>query len=136
MTLTLTIGIDHIGLTARHLEATRDFFVECLGWKVVGEKPDYPAVFVSDGSALLTLWQAKEEPPTAFDRRKNVGLHHIALRAANEAAFNEILERVSTWPGVIVEFPPELLGTGPKRHMMIHEPGGIRVEFDFDPRVQ
>ncbi|MDR5762429.1 VOC family protein [Caballeronia sp. LZ035] len=135
-TQTLTIGLDHIGLTARHLEATRDFFVKCLGWNVVGEKPDYPAVFVSDGSLLVTLWQAKEEPPADFDRRKNVGLHHIALRAANETAFNEILERVSTWPGVIVEFPPELLGAGPKRHMMIYEPGGIRVEFDFDPRIQ
>ncbi|MDR5783515.1 VOC family protein [Caballeronia sp. LZ065] len=134
--MTLTMGIDHIGLTARHLETTRDFFVECLGWTVAGEKPDYPAVFVSDGSLLVTLWQAKEETPVAFDRRKNVGLHHIALRAANESAFNEILERVSAWPGVVVEFPPEMLGAGPKRHMMIYEPGGIRVEFDFDPRTQ
>jgi catechol 2,3-dioxygenase-like lactoylglutathione lyase family enzyme len=133
--MTLTIGIDHVGLTARNLDATRDFFVQCLGWKIVGEKPDYPAVFVSDGSLLVTLWQAKEDPPAGFDRRKNIGLHHIALRAANEAAFGEILERVSTWPGVTMEFPPELLGAGPKRHMMIYEPGGIRIEFDFDPRI-
>jgi catechol 2,3-dioxygenase-like lactoylglutathione lyase family enzyme len=135
-TMPLTAGIDHVGLTVRHLEATRDFFVECLGWQTVGEKPDYPAVFVSDGNLLVTLWQVKEESaPVAFDRRKNIGLHHLALRAANEAAFGEILERVSAWPGVTVEFPPELLGSGPKRHMMIYEPGGIRIEFDFDPRI-
>ncbi|BAN25430.1 glyoxalase/bleomycin resistance protein/dioxygenase [Caballeronia insecticola] len=93
-------------------------------------------MFVSDGSLLVTLWQQKEvSAPVGFDRRKNVGLHHLALRAANENAFNEILERVSAWPGVTVEFGPELLGSGPKRHMMIYEPGGIRIEFDFDPRV-
>ncbi|SAL60889.1 Glyoxalase/Bleomycin resistance protein/Dioxygenase superfamily protein [Caballeronia peredens] len=134
--MTLTSGIDHVGLTVPQLDTTRDFFVQCLGWKVVGEKPDYPAVFVSDGTLLVTLWQVKEvSAPVEFDRRKNIGLHHLALRATNEAAFNEILERVSAWPGVTLEFRPELLGNGPKRHMMLFEPGGIRIEFDFDPRV-
>jgi hypothetical protein len=85
---------------------------------------------------LVTLWQVKDEAaPIAFDRRKNIGLHHLALRAADEAALATILERVSAWPGVTVEFAPEQLGAGPKRHMMIYEPGGIRIEFDFDPRV-
>ncbi|MFM0325975.1 VOC family protein [Caballeronia glebae] len=132
----LTSGIDHVGLTVRNLDATRDFFVQCLGWQIVGERSEYPAVFVSDGKLLVTLWQVKDESaPIAFDRRKNIGLHHLALRAADEAALATILERVSTWPGVTVEFVPELLGTGPKRHMMIYEPGGIRIEFDFDPRI-
>jgi hypothetical protein len=35
---------------------------------------------------------------------------------------------------VSVEFPPELLGNGPVVHCMINEPGGIRIEFDCDPR--
>ncbi|SAL04987.1 Glyoxalase/Bleomycin resistance protein/Dioxygenase superfamily protein [Caballeronia calidae] len=132
----LTSGIDHVGLTVRELDATRDFFVQGLGWQIVGERPEYPAVFVSDGKLLVTLWQVKEElTPVAFDRRKNVGLHHLALRATDEAALATILERVSAWPGVTVEFAPEQLGAGPKRHMMIYEPGGIRIEFDFDPRV-
>jgi catechol 2,3-dioxygenase-like lactoylglutathione lyase family enzyme len=33
------IGFDHIGLAVKNLESTRRFFCECLGWKVVGEKP-------------------------------------------------------------------------------------------------
>ena len=132
----LTSGIDHVGLTVHNLEATREFFVECLGWRIVGERPDYPAVFVSDGKLMVTLWQVQDlEAPVAFDRRKNIGLHHLALRATDENALATILERVSAWPGVTVEFAPELLGAGPKRHMMIYEPGGIRIEFDFDPRV-
>lgn len=133
-THSLTVGIDHIGLTVSDLEATRDFFVRCLGWREVGGRPEYPAVFISDGTAVLTLWQLKDtEHKVEFDRKRNVGLHHLALRAADEASFAEIFERVSKWPGVAIEFPPELLGKGPKRHTMIYEPGGIRIEFDLAP---
>ena len=135
-TESLTLGIDHVGLTVPDLEVTRDFFVNCLGWKQVGGKPEYPAAFVSDGHVLLTLWQVKNEAGKVdFDRKSNVGLHHLAIRAASEEAFATIFERVSAWPGVKVEFAPELLGSGPKRHAMVYEPGGIRLEFDLDPRA-
>ncbi|MGO4579701.1 VOC family protein [Cupriavidus sp. 2TAF22] len=132
----MTVGIDHIGLSVPDLARTRDFFIQCLGWKQVGEKPDYPAAFVSDGKVLVTLWQVADVASfTGFDRKTNVGLHHLALRVATEEKFNEVFERVSKWPGVVVEFSPEQLGAGPKRHTMLCEPGGIRIEFDFDPRV-
>jgi catechol 2,3-dioxygenase-like lactoylglutathione lyase family enzyme len=133
----LTLGIDHIGLTVRDLNVTRDFFIHCLGWNQVGEKPDYPAAFVSDGQVVLTLWEVKNQSGRMeFDRKTNVGLHHLALRVGSEEALNEIFTRVSAWPGVKVEFPPEALGAGPKRHTMIYEPGGIRLEFDFDSRLK
>lgn len=133
----LTVGIDHVGLTVRDLGVTRDFFVNCLGWTQVGERPSYPAAFVSDGHVMLTLWEVTDQPNrTEFDRKTNVGLHHIALRVVSESALNEIFARVAGWPGVTVEFAPENLGPGPKRHTMVYEPGGIRLEFDFDPRSE
>jgi catechol 2,3-dioxygenase-like lactoylglutathione lyase family enzyme len=132
----LTHGIDHIGLTVRNLNVTRDFFIQCLGWTLVGERPTYPAAFVSDGHIMLTLWQVtNQDKLVAFDRKTNVGLHHLALRVGSEEALNEIFARVSGWPGVVVDFAPENLGEGPKRHAMVYEPGGIRLEFDFDPRI-
>jgi catechol 2,3-dioxygenase-like lactoylglutathione lyase family enzyme len=131
-TQTLTAGIDHVGLTAKDLVATSAFFIDCLGWKKVGERPEYPAIFVSDGHVLVTLWQRTDaDKGVDFDRKANIGLHHLALRAASEAAFATLFERVSNWPGARVEFGPELLGKGPKRHMMVYEPGGIRIEFDL-----
>jgi catechol 2,3-dioxygenase-like lactoylglutathione lyase family enzyme len=131
----LTLGIDHVGLTVRDLNTTRDFFVQCLGWKQVGERPAYPAAFVSDGHVMLTLWQATNPAGhVEFDRKTNIGLHHLALRVGSEAALAEVFSRVSSWPGVKVEFAPENLGPGPKRHTMVYEPGGIRLEFDFAPR--
>jgi catechol 2,3-dioxygenase-like lactoylglutathione lyase family enzyme len=137
MTITsLTRGIDHVGLTVRDLNQTLDFFVNCLGWNKVGEKADYPAAFVSDGHLLVTLWQLKNEHDAVpFDRRANVGLHHLALRVESEAALDEMAERIAKWPGAKIEFAPELLGQGPKKHMMVYEPGGIRLEFDSAPNA-
>ena len=133
----LTLGIDHIGLTVRNLNDTRDFFIQCLGWTLVGERPTYPAAFVSDGHVMLTLWQVTNpDGHVEFDRKTNVGLHHLALRVGSEEALNESFARASGWPGVVAEFAPENLGEGPKRHTMVYEPGGIRLEFDFDPRIQ
>jgi len=74
-----TLGIDHLGLTVRELDQTVAFFTQCLGWKEVGGKPDYPSKFISDGTSVLTLWR-------------------------------------------------------PKVHFFIAEPGGLRLEFAYDPR--
>lgn len=132
---TLTTGFDHVGLAVRDLEAARSFFVDCLGWKVVGGRPEYPSVYVADGAALVTLWRV-EDPATAvaFNRRTNVGLHHLALRVPSREALESAHERVAAWPGVVIEFAPQLSGAGPRMHMMFQEPGGNRVELAWDPR--
>ena len=78
-----TCGFDHVGLSVRDLATSRKFFCDCLGWHVVGERPDYPAVFLSDGHCVLTLWEvAPPDMAIAFDRCANVGLHHLALAVA------------------------------------------------------
>lgn len=132
----LTLGIDHIGLTVRDLNLTRDFFVSCLGWIKIEERPDYPAAFVSDGHVMLMLWEVQNQSGRVeFDRKTNVGPHHFALRVGSEAALVDVFSKVSKRPGVEVQFAPETLGAGPKGHTMIFEPGGIRLDFDFDSRV-
>ena len=132
-----TCGVDHVGLSVRDLVSTRKFFCDCLGWRIVGERPDYPAVFVSDGYAIVTLWQV-ESPGKAipFDRRANVGLHHLALAVADQTDLDDLYKRVSNWPGVVVEFGPERPGAGPKIHFIVREPSGVRIEFAFDPRLE
>lgn len=128
--LSLTQGIHHLGLTVPDLERTRRFFTQVLGFEVVGEVADYPAVFVSDGSVMLTLWQA-EDPASAtpFDRKRVIGLHHFALRVADAAALESLHKRLIETEDVAIEFAPEKLGAGPTRHMMCAIPGGIRLEI-------
>lgn len=95
-----TVGIDHLGLSVLDLDATRRFFCECLGWTVVGERPDYPAIFVSDGQVMLTLWRVEDpEHATRFDRRANVGLHHLALAVADRAGLDALYQRSGSRPG-------------------------------------
>ena len=95
MTTSLTQGAHHIGLTVPNLADAVAFFTETLGFAQVGEKPLYPAIFVSDGSTMITLWQAAD-PATAvsFDRKNVIGLHHIAFKVDNAAALDTVYEKV------------------------------------------
>ena len=65
-----THGVHHVGLTVPNVDLTTAFFVEVLGYHLLGERPDYPAAFVSDDTTMITLWQATD-PETAigFDRK-------------------------------------------------------------------
>jgi lactoylglutathione lyase len=125
-----TRGINHLGLSVLDLEKTTRFFTEALRWSEIGRDNSYPRTVVSDGHARLTLWQVDHklaiEP---FDRRKNVGLHHLALEVESDLRLSELARSMGSWPEVKIEFMPELVGKGPRKHMMLLEPGGIRVEL-------
>ena len=129
-TTALTQGAHHIGLTVPDLSQTRSFFIDSLGFTQVGEVADYPAVFLSDGTTMITLWQA-EDPETAipFDRKNVIGLHHFALKVENLDALDALYGTLRKTVGVEIEFAPESLGGGPAKHMMISIPGGIRMEL-------
>lgn len=127
----LTHGVHHIGLTVPDLEQARAFFCGVLGFDEVGGVPAYPAIFVSDGTILLTLWRAAD-PLTAraFDRRANIGLHHLSLAVTDDAALESVWEKVSAHPKVLVDAPPGPIRPGSAtRHFLVFIPGGIRIEF-------
>jgi catechol 2,3-dioxygenase-like lactoylglutathione lyase family enzyme len=124
----ITKGTHHIGLTVSKLEESADFFTSLLGWQEVRRNEEYPAIYVSDGSIMVSLWATKEEPSVQFDKNKNVGLHHVAFHVEHEDDLNEIHTRLKN-NGIEIEFAPEQVGQGPAKHMMCFEPSGIRVEF-------
>lgn len=125
----LTQGIHHVGLTTQNVEETAQFFTDLLGFSVVNTNPDYPAIFISDGTNMITLWQVQDkENFVPFDRRIHVGLHHIAFKVANSSILETIHETL-TKNNIEIEFAPEPVGEGPSQHMMFTEPGGIRIEL-------
>ncbi|MBI3773292.1 MAG: VOC family protein [Gammaproteobacteria bacterium] len=128
MSKPITKGTHHIGLTVSKLEESADFFISLLGWKEVKRNEEYPAIYLSNGSIMLTLWAIKEEPSIQFNRHKNIGLHHVAFNVENEDDLNSIHKRLIE-NGARIEFAPERLGQGPAKHMMCYEPSGIRMEF-------
>ena len=125
-----TNGINHTGLAVRDLDATARFFTEVLGWSESGRDESYPRSSVSDGVSRLTLWQVSDDrAPAAFDRRHNIGLHHLAIEVPTEAALDAFAAKIAAYPGAEIEFLPEPVGAGPRKHMMFTEPGGIRLEL-------
>lgn len=125
-----TCGINHLGLAVLSLEKTRAFFVDHLGWEESGRDDSYPRTAVSDGKLRLTLWEVDHcLEVAAFHRRRNVGLHHLALEVESEAKLLSLFEKLKTDLGVTIEFAPEPVGAGPRVHMMCREPGGLRIEF-------
>ncbi|MBT8083679.1 MAG: VOC family protein [Desulfobacterales bacterium] len=125
-----TKGINHLGLSVKDLDQTVTFFVRCLGWEESGRDESYPRAAVSDGCVRLTLWEVDHSLLVEeFSFRKNIGLHHFALEVSSEEELNEIAEKVKAYPDVKIEFMPELVGSGPRKHMIFNEPGGIRIEF-------
>jgi catechol 2,3-dioxygenase-like lactoylglutathione lyase family enzyme len=130
MNTPITSGIHHIGLTVSRLEESAQFFTSLLGWREVRRNDEYPAIYVSDGKTMVTLWAVKEQAFVEFDRKKNVGLHHVAFQVGSESDLNTIHDRLLS-RGTKIEFAPEQLGQGPAKHMMCYEPSGIRVEFTW-----
>jgi catechol 2,3-dioxygenase-like lactoylglutathione lyase family enzyme len=87
-----------VGLTVSSLAMSLDFFVRALGFEEVGGKPDYPAAYISDGIAILTLWQTSDpDSYDTFDRHRNVGLHHLALAIASSDELDALFECIRDW---------------------------------------
>jgi catechol 2,3-dioxygenase-like lactoylglutathione lyase family enzyme len=126
-------GIHHIGLAVSNLTGSCSFFCDLLGWSQVRKVEEYPAIFVSNGNIMFTLWQTDKDP-ISFDRKKNVGLHHVALQVDSEDELMKLHQTLEASDSVHIEFSPELLRDGPALHMMCIEPSGIRVEFIWLPQ--
>jgi len=133
-TAVMTQGLSHLGLTVSKLDQTTKFFTDTLGWRIAGEKPAYPAKLVTDGQMFVTLWQVSDiDSVVNFDRKNNVGLHHLALAVSSKENLNILHERFKNVDDLVIEFAPELNGQGPTIHMMIREPSGNRIEFTYKP---
>jgi lactoylglutathione lyase len=127
-------GVDHVGLTVTDLAASEAFFTKELGFEVFRRDDAYPAVFLRNGAAIVTLWRATDPAKAVpFDRKQHVGLHHLAFSVESFAALDALHERLKKAPGVRIEFGPELQYGGPAKHMMLYEPSGSRIELIHRP---
>lgn len=125
-----TQGINHLGLAVKDLDEMVSFFVDCLGWSESGRDESYPRSSVSDGQCRLTLWQLDHQlSVNDFHRRQNVGLHHVAFEVPSEVVLDSLAQKISVYPNTSIEFMPEFVGNGPRKHMMFQAPGGIRMEL-------
>lgn len=128
--MSVTSGVQHIGLSVSNLEESVEFFIKVLGWEEIKRREDYPAIFVKDDALTITLWKTQTEEPVKFDRKLNIGLHHLALRVKSKEALFQLVDVLKA-NKIEIEFEPTLIREGPSMHMMCYEPSGIRIEFYY-----
>jgi Lactoylglutathione lyase and related lyases len=128
--MSVTHGAQHIGLAVSKLEESAEFFTKILGWEEVKRREDYPAIFVRDSALTITLWKTQTDEPVKFDRKTNIGLHHLALRVENKEELFRLLDVLKA-NQIEIEFEPIFIREGPSMHMMCYEPSGIRIEFYY-----
>ena len=126
--MALTTGLNHLGLAVKYLDQTTAFFTGVLEWQLTARDDSYPRTTVTDGQLRLTLWQT-DAGARDFDRRAQIGLHHLAISVSDEATLMSLADRLSSTSGVEIEFMPEFMGSGPRKHMIFREPGGLRLEL-------
>ncbi len=126
--MAMTEGLNHLGLAVKDLNQTTAFFVDVLGWDETARDETYPRTTITDGNLRLTLWQT-DKGARDFDRHTQIGLHHLAMTVADKATLLTLGDRLQATAGVEVEFMPELMGSGPRMHMIFREPGGLRLEL-------
>jgi lactoylglutathione lyase len=129
----LTMGVSHVGLAVSDLQASLKFF-EAIGFEKAGGDEAYPSIFLSDGSSLITIWQT-DEGANAFDRRKNVGLHHLAIRVPSAEALDKVYDIASKVPGARVDgegaCKPQPMDGFHITHAIVYDPSGVRIEFAY-----
>ena len=66
-------GLHHVALNAKNYLATRDFYVQLLGFEVEWE-PDEDNVYLTSGTDNLAIHRTTDEPFSAVERLDHIGM--------------------------------------------------------------
>lgn len=108
------MGLHHIALFSEHYEASRDFYIECMGLDVEWE-PDNDNVYLSSGRDNLAIHRCQSS-----ESRSDTKLDHIGFVVEEE-------KHVDTWFDYLKSKDVDINGE-PKSHR-----DGARSFYAFDP---
>ena len=113
------VGIDHVVLNVRNVEASKAFYMDVLGFTFRGEHDSSrsPMAFLAAGSQGLDLAEVPEG-----DLHGGVEMNHMALRVA-EGEREEIVAQLAEL-GIVVEGRPS-----DPRTMYFSDPDGHRIQL-------
>jgi lactoylglutathione lyase len=125
VSMAMTRGVNHVGLSVTDLAASKDFFVEILEFQILKYQEGQHA-FVTDGTTMITLWQTADQEANV----KTAGLHHLAFQVESVAVLRKIEERIKQ-KNIRLQFD----GIGVRGQeggfiaLFCYEPSGIRIEL-------
>ena len=119
-------SVHHVGLVTDLFERMQDFYVELLGFPVVGGFPEHQIVFLQAGSTCIELLGEDARPATPSQRAQG-GWSHLALEVDDvDTAFTELVRRGVEIHSYPEEFPPE----APEfRIAFLRDPAGNLLEL-------
>ncbi len=120
-------GLHSVRLWERELERTRDFLLNVLGFRELGEENGWHRYGVGDGGSGKHL-DIRELPIGARGRWGIGGIHHVAWRVSDDAAQLAVRERVAS----AHRRPTEVIDRFWFHSVYFLEPGGVLFEVATD----
>ena len=128
--------LEHLLILADDLEATKDWYVDVLGFRV-GEHPDFGVhvywLYLGGGDVLHVVQAADEGAPGDANAPPASGdivsggrpIHHVAFRATGLAEMRAHLEAGK------VEFLEQQASNQNLYQIFLRDPNGITIELNF-----
>ncbi len=128
--------LEHLLILADDVEATKDWYVDVLGFRV-GEHPDFGVhvywLYLGDGDVLHVVQAADEgapgdakAPPASGDIASGGRpIHHVAFRASGLAEMRAHLEAGK------IEFLEQQASNQNLYQIFLRDPNGVTIELNF-----
>lgn len=127
--------LGHVLMAVRDLEASKKFYMEILGFRLLEQDPEHGGVFLSIGSHGNTLdlfpsVEPEATPPSASDARGMLGLgvKHVAFAVAEESDLKAAYFAL-TEAGVPIQ---RALDHESQQSIYFHDPDGNLLEIVWE----
>jgi catechol 2,3-dioxygenase-like lactoylglutathione lyase family enzyme len=118
------LGLRHVALRVRDPQASKRFYAECFGMKVVWE-PDPDNVYLSSGVDNLALHREPAAGPGALD--------HLGFVVDSKKAVDELAERFRGLGIQLAEAPRD--HRDGSRSFYCLDPDGLRIQVLYEPTL-
>ena len=127
-------GIAHVILTVSNFEKCYPFYEKLLPF--LGMKPvinNDQMFYCVGGRSAVGIMPCAEEHRGALFEQQRIGLHHVCLRARDQASVDEAHRFVQSIGAKIIHAPEEGPWAPGYYSVLFEDPDGIRLEINYVP---
>lgn len=118
------LGLSHVSLSVRDRDASRQFWVNVLGFEVIEEQPHFCFVYDRSAGLAITLTDHDRTVSDTFDEH-NTGLDHLAYAVRDVETLLSWEQRLD---GLGVEHS-EIVETDAGHHLNLRAPDNVPIEL-------
>ena len=118
------LGLSHVSLSVRDRSAARHFWVDVLGFELIGEEPTYSFVFDRGAGLAIILTDHDQTVSGAFDEH-HAGLDHLAYAVPD-------VESLLSWEQRLDRFGvphSPIAETDAGHHLNLRAPDNVPIEL-------